>query len=191
MKRTANLYNDYSRYYLYQYLLYSNSIVDTTSCSSNYEGRQCTFLTEIFKVIWDNANKFQRGFPFWWHLVNFTCPIHNILSHSTVEFFSIWCSKEYGSSKMGTNKTFMLMHGLHGNNKDLLVEVTPLRSIKTFILTQKKCLSVWNPSWWNPWNCAYIHWKRMCLYENYSWFHIERQHLYRNKQTNICVHNFA
>lgn len=31
----------------------------------------------------------------------------------------------------------MLMHVLHGN-KDLLVEVTPLRPIKTFILTQNK-----------------------------------------------------
>lgn len=27
----------------------------------------------------------------------------------------------------------------------------------------------------------------MCLYENYSWFLIERQHLYRNKQTSVII----
>lgn len=133
------------------YQLYPNSIVDTTSYSSNYK---CTFPTEIHKVIWDNSNKFQRHFPFQWHLVTL---VYDLASqyrfYSNTQFFSIYhisihCtgvkqlwnyslsdSTEYGSSKMGTNnKTFMLMHALQGNNKDLLVQVTPL------ILTLNKML---------------------------------------------------
>lgn len=47
MKTIANLYNDYSRYYLYQYLLVVFKLIgDITYASSNYEGRKCTFLTE-------------------------------------------------------------------------------------------------------------------------------------------------
>ncbi|XP_042748656.1 LOW QUALITY PROTEIN: uncharacterized protein LOC122192214 [Lagopus leucura] len=36
------------------------------------EGEDGTIPTEIRKVIWDNANRFERKFQSWWHLVNFT-----------------------------------------------------------------------------------------------------------------------
>ncbi|XP_042723792.1 LOW QUALITY PROTEIN: uncharacterized protein LOC122177989 [Lagopus leucura] len=36
------------------------------------EGEDGTMPTEIRKMVWDNANKFERKFQSWWHLVNFT-----------------------------------------------------------------------------------------------------------------------
>lgn len=36
------------------------------------ESRDSTLPTEIRKVIWDNATKFEKEFKFWWYLVNFT-----------------------------------------------------------------------------------------------------------------------
>ncbi|KAK4810466.1 hypothetical protein QYF61_004246 [Mycteria americana] len=42
------------------------------------EGEEGTLPTEIRKVIWDNATKFEKEFQSWWYLVNFTYdPINN------------------------------------------------------------------------------------------------------------------
>ncbi|XP_076194341.1 uncharacterized protein LOC143160464 [Aptenodytes patagonicus] len=42
------------------------------------EGEEGTLPTEIRKVIWDNATKFEKEFQSWWYLVNFTFdPINN------------------------------------------------------------------------------------------------------------------
>ena len=42
------------------------------------EGEEGTLPTEIRKVIWDNATKFEKEFQSWWYLVNFTYdPISN------------------------------------------------------------------------------------------------------------------
>lgn len=80
----------------------------------------------------------------------------------------------------------MLINALHGNYKDLLLEVTPL-SPKILVLTLNKMFVSLKSILMKPLDLACIHWKGMCFYENYSCFHIEGQHLYRNKQTSVII----
>ncbi|XP_074875776.1 uncharacterized protein LOC142026553 [Buteo buteo] len=46
--------------------------VQSTVAAIVREGEEGTLPTEIQKVIWDNATKFEREFQSWWCLVNFT-----------------------------------------------------------------------------------------------------------------------
>uniref|UniRef100_A0A8C5TKU6 Integrase catalytic domain-containing protein n=1 Tax=Malurus cyaneus samueli TaxID=2593467 RepID=A0A8C5TKU6_9PASS len=43
------------------------------------EGKEGTFPTEIWKIIWDHATEFEKEYQSWWNLVNFTYnPITNV-----------------------------------------------------------------------------------------------------------------
>ncbi|XP_075625630.1 LOW QUALITY PROTEIN: uncharacterized protein LOC142604244 [Balearica regulorum gibbericeps] len=47
------------------------------------EGEEGVLPSEVRKVIWDNANEFEKEFQFWWQLVNFT---YNPTNHSATAF---------------------------------------------------------------------------------------------------------
>ncbi|XP_067170013.1 uncharacterized protein [Apteryx mantelli] len=72
------------------------------------EGEEGTLPTEIRKVIWDNATKFEKEFQSWWYLVNFTYnPIDNkatafVLTIRNASVYTIYPIIALGLSHNGT-----------------------------------------------------------------------------------------
>ena len=52
-------------------------------------GERNTLLTEVGKVIWDNATKFEKKFQSWWHLVNF---VYNPTNSKDIAFVLRTCN---------------------------------------------------------------------------------------------------
>lgn len=113
------------------------------------EGEESILLTEIWKVISDNATKFKREFQSWWCLANFTYdPINNratafvLTTHSA----SVYTTNPIMASGLNHNRT--VLHSWehrawpqYTRNKWQTVDISGKQVIRMPVLHETNCES--------------------------------------------------
>ncbi|XP_076212573.1 LOW QUALITY PROTEIN: uncharacterized protein LOC143169181 [Aptenodytes patagonicus] len=77
------------------------------------EGEEGTLPTEIQKVVWDNATKFEKEFQSWWYSVNFTYdPINNKATAFVLTIHNASAYTIYPTIALGLNHNGAILYSL-------------------------------------------------------------------------------